>query len=79
MKRVSPGVIETSEGPIYSQDGSRWNRMASIDDSDYNMPEEVVGEMMVFKVYQKVSLALVLRSSKPLRVYDIITSPLEND
>ena len=53
--------------------------MASVDNSDYNMPEEVVGEMMVFKVYQKVSLALVLRSSKPLRVYDIITSPLESD
>jgi hypothetical protein len=79
VKRASPGVVETSEGPIYSQDGSRWNRMGSLDDSDYNMPEEVVGEMMVFKVYEKVSLALVLRSSKPLRVYDIITSPLEND
>jgi hypothetical protein len=79
VKRSSPGVIETSEGPIYSQDGSRWNRMASVDDSDYKMPEEVVGEMMVFKVYQKVSLALVLRSSKPLRVYDIITSPLVNE
>ena len=79
VKRASPGVVETSEGPIYSQDGSRWNRMASVDDSDYNMPEEVVGEMMIFKVYQKVSLALVLRSSKPLRVFDIIASPLVNE
>lgn len=79
VRRNSPGVVETSDGPIYSQDGSRWNRLASVDDSDYQMPEEVVGEMMVFKVYEQVSLALVLRSSKPLRVYDIITSPLEND
>ena len=76
VKRSSPGVVETSDGPIYSQDGSRWNRMASVDDSDYKMPEEVVGEMMIFKVYQQVSLALVLRSSKPLRVHDIITSPM---
>ena len=42
------------------------------------MPEETVGEMMVFKVYQKVSLALVLRSTKPLRLQDIVTSPAVN-
>jgi len=79
VKRTSPGIVETSDGPIYSQDGSRWNRMASVDDSDYNMPEEVVGEMMIFKVYQQVSLALVLRSSKPLRIHDIVTSPMAKE
>ncbi|MFB0980859.1 MAG: LysM domain-containing protein [Alteromonadaceae bacterium] len=79
VKRSSPGIVETGGGPIYSQDGSRWDRMASIDDSDYKMPEEVVGEMMIFKVYQQVSLALILRSSKPLRVHDIITSPMVNE
>jgi len=75
VKRTSPGVVETSEGPVYSQDASRWNRMSNADNSDYKMPEETVGEMMVFKVYQKVSLALVLRSTKPLRLQDMVTSP----
>jgi hypothetical protein len=78
VKRTSPGVVETSNGPAYSQDTSRWNRLANVDDSDYKMPEEVVGEMMVFKVYQQVSLALVLRSSKPLRLQDTVTSPMVN-
>jgi hypothetical protein len=78
VKRISPGVVETSNGPTYSKDASRWNRMANVESSDYKMPEEVVGEMMIFKVYQQVSLALVLRSSKPLRLQDIITSPVEN-
>jgi hypothetical protein len=76
VKRASPGVVETRNGPTYAKDTSRWNRMASVDDSDYKMPEEVVGEMMIFKVYQQVSLALVLRSSKPLRLQDVITSPM---
>jgi len=78
VKRTSPGVIETSSGPVYSQSASRGNRMASLNNSDYNMPEEVVGEMMVFKVYEQVSFALVLRSSKPLRLHDIVTSPTVN-
>jgi hypothetical protein len=77
VKRTSPAIIETSSGPVYSKDTSRGNRMAS-DDSDYKMPEEVVGEMMVFKVYKQVSLALVLRSNKPLRLQDIVTSPMVN-
>ncbi len=78
VKRTSPGVVETSDGPVYSQDASRWNRMANVDDSDFKMPEEIVGEMMVFKVYEQVSLALVLRSNKPLRLQDIVTSPAVN-
>lgn len=78
VKRTSPGIVETSEGPVYSQGASRWNRMANVDNSDFKMPEETVGEMMVFKVYQKVSLALVLRSTKPLRLQDMVTSPTVN-
>jgi hypothetical protein len=78
VNRTSPGVVETSDGPVYAENTSRWNRMASIDNSDYKMPEEVVGEMMVFKVYKQVSLALVLRSSKPLRLQDIVASPIVN-
>jgi hypothetical protein len=78
VKRTSPGVVETIDGPVYSKDASRWNRMANSDDSDYKMPEEIVGEMMVFKVYQQVSLALVLRSNKPLRLQDIVASPVNN-
>jgi hypothetical protein len=78
VKRTSPSIVETSDGPVYSQDASRWKRMSNFNDSDYKMPEETVGEMMVFKVYQKVSLALVLRSTKPLRLQDMVTSPTVN-
>jgi len=30
---------------------------------------------MVFKVYQNVSMALILKSSKPIRLMDAVTTP----
>lgn len=75
VKRKSPGVVESGDGPVYSAEASRSIRMANDYDSDYNMPEEAIGEMMIFKVYDTVSMALILRSSKSLRQKDIVTSP----
>jgi len=75
VKRKSPGVVETTDGPVYQEDTSRWNRMASADGSDYVMPEETLGRMMIFKVYDKVSMALILSSIKPLRLQDTVTAP----
>ncbi|MGJ8694058.1 MAG: LysM peptidoglycan-binding domain-containing protein [Thalassotalea sp.] len=75
VKRTSPGVLETNNGPVYTKDASRWSRLASADDSDYKMPKESLGTSMVFKVYDKVSLALILKSSKPLRLNDIVEAP----
>ena len=75
IARTSPGVVETQEGPIYTTDASRWNRMASADNSDYKMPTEAIGQMMVFQVFDKMSKALILHSEKPLRLEDIVRSP----
>lgn len=74
VKRQSPAVIETGDGPIYKKDSSRWNLLSSGTD-EFNMPKEAVGNMMVFKVYDKVSMALILRTTKPLRITDIVTAP----
>ncbi|MFT5757933.1 MAG: hypothetical protein ACI9LM_002670 [Alteromonadaceae bacterium] len=75
VKRQSPGVVETANGPVYTSDASRWNQLANSNNSDYNMPIETVGNLMIFKVYEKVSMALILNSNKPLRLKDIITAP----
>lgn len=74
IKRASPAVVETSDGPVYKVEASRWSRLLS-DDSDYKMPEEPVGELMVFKVYQKASMALILQTEKPARLQDVIAAP----
>ena len=75
IKRLSPSVVETSTGPEYTIETSRWNRMLASDGSDYKMPEEPLGELMVFKVYQQASMALILRTEKPARLQDVVTAP----
>ena len=75
VSRKSPPVVETESGPQYTSDTSRWNRMANAENSDYDMPEEPIGHVMVFKVYDKVSMALILSSEKPLRVLDGVAAP----
>ncbi|MFT0211566.1 LysM peptidoglycan-binding domain-containing protein [Pseudomonas sp. F1_0610] len=38
-------------------------------------PDEKAGLMMVFRVYDKISYALVLHSTQPLRVNDVVKNP----
>ncbi|MDT0604246.1 LysM peptidoglycan-binding domain-containing protein [Thalassotalea castellviae] len=75
VKRLSPGVVETNDGPVYTADASRWNRMANEAESDYQMPKEAIGKLMVFKVFDQVSMAIILNSEKPLRLQDWVTAP----
>ena len=72
IKRNSPAVVETGSGPAYSAETSRWNKMTS---ADYKMPVESLGKLMIFKVYHKASLALILHTDKPARINDLITAP----
>jgi len=74
IKRQSPAVIESNNGPIYSKESSSWNQALSNTD-DYIMPVESLGELMVFKIYAKSSMALILRTEKPARLLDIVTAP----
>ncbi len=74
IKRPSPAVVKTSTGPKYKIEAPRWDRMTD-SDGGYKIPEESVGELMVFKVYQQASMALILRTEKPARLDDTITAP----
>ena len=75
IKRTSPSVVESGTGPVYTEDAPRWSRMANAGESDYQMPEETLGQAMVFKVYEKISMALILKSSKAVRLQDTVTAP----
>lgn len=75
IKRTSPSVVESGSGPVYTEDAPRWSRMANAGESDYQMPEESLGQAMVFKVYDKISMALILKSSKAIRLLDTVTAP----
>ncbi|GHE96411.1 LysM peptidoglycan-binding domain-containing protein [Thalassotalea profundi] len=75
VERLSPSIIETDNGPEYVKDTSRWAKLASDTGSEYKMPTETVGQMMVFKVFDQISMALILNSEKPLRLQDTFSAP----
>ncbi|MGH8603898.1 MAG: LysM peptidoglycan-binding domain-containing protein [Gammaproteobacteria bacterium] len=39
------------------------------------LPPEYVGDLMLFRVFERVSFALVMRSLRPAHVYDTVTNP----
>ncbi|MGB1200036.1 MAG: LysM peptidoglycan-binding domain-containing protein [Cognaticolwellia aestuarii] len=75
IKRTSPAVVETREGPKYMKEASQWDRLLAGDESEYDMPAEELGQIMVFKVYEKASMALILKTTKPARLLDIVAAP----
>ena len=81
--KQSPTVIEGQHGPRYIEDASSleklmtevgsWFGEENHDDSVvWHMPKEKVGEVMVFKVYDKLSYAMVVRTSEPVRIGDSV-------
>ncbi|MAG75142.1 MAG: peptidoglycan-binding protein [Colwelliaceae bacterium] len=79
IKRQSPAIVETRNGPEYKKTASRWARMSTSDEAEYNMPEESLGHVMVFKVYENASMALIMRTSKPIRLQDVVVSPAQEE
>ncbi|PKF60782.1 peptidoglycan-binding protein [Psychromonas sp. psych-6C06] len=60
IMRSGPGVIVNDKKIEYKDDASRFEQMG---EADIIIPAERLGELMVFKVYEKVSIAIVMRSS----------------
>ena len=82
IERQSPSVIDGPRGPRYTEDSSRFEKLisnaneffgAEPDDGStvWKMPKEKVGELIVFKVYDNVSYALITKNQHPIRVGDI--------
>jgi len=60
IMRSGPGVLVDKNKIEYQNDASTFDKMGG---PDITIPAERLGELMVFKVYEKVSIAMVMRSS----------------
>jgi len=63
--RSGPGVIVKKNKVEYIKDASRFDQLS---EPDIVIPAERLGELMVFKVYEKVSIALIMRSTDAMGI-----------
>lgn len=56
-----PGILINKSSVVYQEDASR---LSKIGGPDIQIPAQRVGELLVFKVYDKVSIAMVMRSTE---------------
>jgi hypothetical protein len=71
--RKSPTVVDTKSGPVYISDASKYEKLTGgIKGSVIDMPREKIGQLMVFKVSERVSFAIVTSTTRPIRVGDLI-------
>lgn len=81
IERQSPNVFEGRNGPRYKEDSNSLEKLVADaneffgvepdkDSKVWHMPKEKVGELMIFKVYDDVSYALIVKNQHPIRVGD---------
>lgn len=77
INREGANVIETKNGPMYDVDASKWDRLTSSEDNEqsFKMPTENVGHLMVFKVQEKTSYAIILATEKQILISDLVETP----
>ena len=73
--RNSPTVIDGKNGPVYVEDASKLQKIfKNFGDSTIQLPREKVGELMVFKVSERTSFAIVTKTSRPIRIGDKVAN-----
>ncbi|WP_371375538.1 LysM peptidoglycan-binding domain-containing protein [Thalassotalea aquiviva] len=76
VKRQSPAIVGTSKGPAYKEDASWWYRLTNFmrENNGIEMPYEDVGKVMVFKVQERTSFAIVLSTDHTISIKDKVTT-----
>ena len=84
ISRQSPTVVDQGLGPKYQEDATRYEKFVGVvknlfrsDEHKgiYEMPFEDVGQLMIFKVYDKVSYGIITKNKSPVYVGDKINTP----
>ncbi|RKF22196.1 LysM domain-containing protein [Alginatibacterium sediminis] len=62
-------VLDTSKRISYLENGSAYDKLFSGDTVKKSLPDEKVGELMIFKVYEKTAYAFVIESKTQIRLH----------
>lgn len=73
--RQSPSVVDFGDKPSYPEDSDKLQRILhEVVGSTDEMPTELVGQLMIVKVNEHSSFAMILRTEQPVRVGDLIAN-----
>ncbi|WP_111979723.1 LysM peptidoglycan-binding domain-containing protein [Algibacillus agarilyticus] len=74
---ASPNIMMEKGLPVYEEDASQFTRLMNKwqDKKSHVMPVEVIGQMVVFKVYEEVSYALITKNNQVVRLQDTVGMP----
>lgn len=73
--RNSPLVVDGKDGPVYIEDANKLQQtFKNFGENTIQLPREKVGELMVFKVSERTSFAIVTKTLRPIRVGDLISN-----
>ncbi|MBU1309747.1 MAG: LysM peptidoglycan-binding domain-containing protein [Gammaproteobacteria bacterium] len=73
--RNSPLVVDGKDGPVYIEDANKLQQtFKNFGENTIQLPREKVGELMVFKVSERSSFAIVTKTQRPIRVGDLISN-----
>ncbi|WP_440903226.1 LysM peptidoglycan-binding domain-containing protein [Catenovulum sp. SX2] len=75
--RQGPDIIMDDDQPVYTEDAGRFSQFFHRFNpfSDYEMPFEAIGNLVVFKTYNELSYALVTDTKKALQLGDMVALP----
>ncbi|MER2491152.1 LysM peptidoglycan-binding domain-containing protein [Catenovulum sediminis] len=75
--RQGPDILMDDEAPQYVEDAGRFSKLfATLNPfSDYQMPYEAIGSMVVFKTYNDLSYALITDTQRALKLGDKVMLP----
>ncbi|MFO6424685.1 LysM peptidoglycan-binding domain-containing protein [Motilimonas sp. KMU-193] len=61
IKQPGATVIKRGEKVVYEEDANKFEQVFSTGDKSLTLPEETIGILMVFKTYEKSSIAIIVR------------------
>lgn len=71
--RQSPAVVDFGDKPSYPEDSDKLQRILhEVAGSAEQMPTEMLGQLMIVKVSEDCSFAIIVHSVQPVRVGDLI-------
>ena len=74
-KGIEDGILAGHELAIYQNGNSIHDPYSSINNDVVKLPDEIAGTLMVFRPFERVSYALVMKATQAIHLLDKVKTP----